>query len=85
MPLIRYVCSNKECLETFKAFVKKASDVKDIEICKKCLSQAKRSLSAPNTSSKISIDNGMQARAVEVDPNIEELRKDWSKPPNRGD
>ena len=35
-----------------------------------CGNEYKKQLSAPSNSSKISIDNGIQAKAVEVDLNI---------------
>jgi len=85
MPLFRYSCTNEKCKASFAIFKKSAKDALPIELCKKCGSESKRILSVPNSSSKISIDNGLQPRAIEVDPNIMELREDWSKPPNRGD
>jgi putative FmdB family regulatory protein len=84
MPLIKYQCTNKECNETFPILYKSGKDTKESVPCKKCGSEAKRLLSAPTSSSKITIDNG-QPRAVEVYSNIIELQEDRIKPPNRGD
>jgi hypothetical protein len=85
MPLIKYLCSNKECNKAFSVYVKKAEEALPIHKCKFCSAEAKRTLSAPTSSSKITVDNGLQPRAIEIDPNIRELREDWTKPPNRGD
>ena len=85
MPLIKYKCSNTDCGKEFTAFKRAASSILNEEKCKFCGSVSKRILSSPNSSSKITIDNGLQAKAVEVDPNIMELREEWSKPRNRGD
>ena len=85
MPLIKYSCQSAPCGALFSVFVKNAKEIKSTENCKVCGNSSKRLLSAPNSSSKISIDNGIQARSVEVDPNIMELREEWTKPPNRGD
>lgn len=85
MPLIKYLCTNESCKKAFSVFKKRAEDALSKISCKFCGTESKRVLSAPNSSSKISIDNGIQPRALEVDPNIMELREDWSKPPDRGD
>lgn len=84
MPLIKYLCTDSNCNNAFAAYKSSAKAIEPLIPCKKCGFPSKRTLSAPTSSSKISIDNG-QARAVEVDPNIMELREDWSKPENRGD
>lgn len=84
MPLVKYNCTNIECNLSFPIFYRSGKDIKDLAPCKKCGKEAKRILSAPTSSSKITIDNG-QARAVEVNSNIVELQEDRIKPPNRGD
>lgn len=86
MPLIKYLCTNDLCgspnakLYGFKSTI-------DIETeCKKCGSKARRVLSSPASSSKIVIDNGLQARSVEVSPNIIEINSERArKPVDRGD
>lgn len=35
----------------------------------------KKQLSAPSSSSKVTVDNGVQARAVEVNPDIVEINE----------
>lgn len=84
MPLIKYLCTDSNCKNSFAVYKNSAKDIDPIHPCKKCGTPAKRVLSAPSSSSKIVIDNG-QAKAVEVDPDIMELREDWSKPTDRGD
>lgn len=39
----------------------------------------KKILSSPSSSSKISVDNGVQARAVEISPDIIETNEERSK------
>lgn len=84
MPLIKYLCSDKECNESFPIFYKSGKGVKDTAPCRKCGKEAKRVLSAPTSSSIMVIDNG-QPKAVEVNTKIIELQEDRIKPPNRGD
>jgi len=84
MPLVRYICSDQNCNTSFPILYRSGKDVKDNVPCKKCGKESKRILSAPTSSSKITIDNG-QPRAVEVNANIIELQEDRIKPPNRGD
>jgi hypothetical protein len=84
MPLVRYTCSDQNCNTSFPILYRSGKDVKDTVPCKNCGKESKRVLSAPTSSSKITIDNG-QPRAVEVNANIIELQEDRIKPPNRGD
>lgn len=85
MPLINYSCP--DCHERFAAMYRKASDVQSKVNCKKCGgSNAARQLSAPSSVSKIVVDNGLQAKAVEIVPEIIESNKEMSKKGyNRGD
>lgn len=46
-----------------------------------CGSEMARTIGAPASTTKMVMDNG-QSRAVEIHPDIMELRKDWSKPRN---
>jgi hypothetical protein len=75
MPLIAYQC---ECGCVDKKFVRAASNAPSSLICKVCAKTMKKLLSAPSSSSKISIDNGFQARAVEITPNIVEINEERS-------
>lgn len=86
MPLIRYQCSDEACGAPTKVlYTSTANGVAPTTPCKVCGKDSKRVFSAPNSVSKITIDNGTQARAVETYPDIMELREDRIKGPNRGD
>jgi hypothetical protein len=62
-----------------------AKDIPPVLECRVCKTESKRKLGSVNQTSKITIDNG-QARAVEVRPDIMDLRHERAyKPPNRGD
>jgi putative FmdB family regulatory protein len=85
MPLINYFCL--DCKARFSSIYRKASDVVSKVDCKKCGgSNAVRQLSAPSSVSKIVVDNGIQAKAVEIIPEVIESNKEMSKKGyNRGD
>jgi len=82
MPLIAYSCP---CNHTVKKFVREARKALPFLVCDKCGLEMKKVLSSPTTSSKITIDNGVQARAVEILPNIVELNKERSNKDYRED
>jgi hypothetical protein len=61
-------------------------DIKEETPCKICGKKARRNLSSPASSSTMKIDNGVQARAVEIDPNIMEINGERAnKLTDRGD
>jgi len=72
MPLIAYLC---ECKNSSKKYYRQVKDVPAFIICDKCEKQMKKCLSSPSSSSKIVVDNGLQARAVEIIPDIVEINK----------
>lgn len=72
MPLIAYSCS---CGYTEKRFMRQAKDAPASFVCPKCNSELKKQLSSPSSSSKIVIDNGVQARSVEIVPDIIEINQ----------
>lgn len=83
MPMIRYAC---KCGHSFTKLVRSGKDAKSESICEKCAGAAKRILSSPASQSKIVVDNGLQARAVEINPDIEQIMYDRArKPHDRGD
>lgn len=86
MPMIRYKCSDDKCGCSFTKLYRKGTDaVAELE-CDKCGSKAKRMLSSPASFSKITVDNGLQARAVEIYPDVEEIMSERArKPYDRGD
>lgn len=75
MPLIHYLC---ECNHSVSKFHRQAKDAPAFFLCVKCGKKAKKMLSAPNSASKIVVDNGLQARAVEINPDIIEINKERS-------
>lgn len=87
MPLIKYKCSKDGCGQEFKKFFKTVLSVPPLSYCPQCGGDSsKRVLSAPSNNSVMTIDNGLTPRAVEVDQNIMEMRKERAyKEPDRGD
>jgi len=73
MPLISYLCI---CGEFFKKYLKSAKESPASITCSKCGLEAKKSFGTTSSSVKITIDNGLMARAIEVDPNITEINDD---------
>lgn len=56
--------------------MRRAIDVPASFLCPKCnTDNLKKQLSSPSSSSKIVVDNGVQARAVEIVPDIIEINK----------
>jgi hypothetical protein len=72
MPLIAYLC---ECKNSKTKYYRQVKDVLVSVVCDKCDKQMKKCLSAPTNSSKVTVDNGFQARAIEVNPDIIEINK----------
>lgn len=82
MPMIAYVCS---CKHLIKKFIRRAADAASSIPCSKCENSMKKTLSIPNSISKIVIDNGSQARQTEIVPNIVELMEERSNKDYRED
>lgn len=76
MPLIAYTC---KCGYSESKFMRQAKDAPASFECPKCGDILKKSLSGPSLSSKVIVDNGFQARAVEVSPDIVELNEQRSE------
>lgn len=83
MPLIAYACPAGHVT---KKMIRQAKDAPAHFPCptKDCSQEAKKQLGAPSSVSKIVMDNGIQARAVEILPNIVEINearanKDYSR------
>lgn len=86
MPMITYLCEKQECGATSSFLYRKSTDAPKHNECKTCGSPCKKTLSKPSSVSKITVDNGLQARAVEMYPDVMEVRADHSKNGyNRGD
>lgn len=75
MPLIHYLCTQQSCGHGVSKFHRQAKDAPAVLSCEVCKHDAKKQLKAPSSVSKIIIDNGFQARAVEVNPEIIEINK----------
>lgn len=65
MPLINFVCNNPECENCIEHFYAKRKDIPTYLDCF-CGGKLERTLGAPSSMSKVSIDNGVQAKAVEI-------------------
>lgn len=76
MPLINYLC---ECGEVQKKYFKSAKEATTTCKCIKCGSEAKKSFGSTSSSHKITIDNGLMARKLEIDPNIQEINDQRSQ------
>lgn len=76
MPLIAYKCN---CGHSEKKYMRQVRDVPASLVCPNCNEQMKKQLSAPSNSSKITIDNGVQGRAVEIQPDIIEINQERAK------
>jgi hypothetical protein len=77
-----YLC---ECKNTVKKFYRSAKDSPAFFTCDKCQKEMKKVLSSPSTMSKIIVDNGVQARAVEIVPNIVQLNQERASKNYKGD
>lgn len=84
MPLIHYIC---EYDHSFSKFYRQAKDAPAYQSCCKpdCDKKSKRQLKAPSSTSKVMMDNGFQARAVEVNPDIVEINEARSNKDYRED
>jgi hypothetical protein len=76
MPIIHYLC---ECKHSTKKFYRKPKEAPDSIDCILCQCKAARQLSAPSSKSTVTVDNGFQARAVEVTPEIIEINEKRSE------
>jgi hypothetical protein len=74
MPLINYACG---CGEIQKKYFQSAKDVPSVLKCK-CGLEAKKAFGATSSSHLITIDNGLQARRLEVRENIMEINDERS-------
>lgn len=76
MPRISYLC--KTCKSVDKKIYKSSIEIKNKIECK-CGGELERQLSSPSQRSKIIVDNGVQAKAVELDREIVEIIEDREK------
>lgn len=73
MPIIRYNC---DCGESVGKFYRAGASAPALILCK-CGKDMKRTLSGPSSDTKISVDNGVQARRVEI--NVESIKDSQNK------
>ena len=84
MPRIPYSCS--ECSKTKKKFYKTSKEIENKLECE-CGGELIRQLSSPSQKSTIVMDNGLQAKAIEINRDIVEIIEDReeSQTKRRGD
>jgi hypothetical protein len=75
MPRILYLCS---CGITTPYYLT-IEKITPFKTCSSCQKEAKRVLSGPASLNKITVDNGVSAKAVEIIPNILELNEERRK------
>jgi len=76
MPLIAYTC---ECKHSKSKLFRRVAEAPATISCDICGKEMKKTLSSPTQSSKITVDNGFQARAVEIVPDIIEINEERSR------
>jgi DNA-directed RNA polymerase subunit RPC12/RpoP len=77
MPRIAYKCS--KCSNSKNRFFSNVKKIEDKIECNLCLGEMVRTLSSPSQRSTMVIDNGVQAKAVEIDTQIVEIIEDRSE------
>lgn len=73
MPQIKYKC---KCGYEKKRFFSTAKKIPDTIECDECGETIARTLSGPTQRSKMVVDNGVQAKATELDKDIVEIIED---------
>jgi hypothetical protein len=84
MPLIHYA---GDCKHSVSKFYRQAKDAPASFSCPAddCYHDLKKQLKAPSSTSTVVVDNGFQARAVEVNPEIIEINEKRSDKDYRED
>lgn len=76
MPMIVFDC---KCGNVKKKFFSNSKKITDNVECDKCKGKMVRQLSPPSQRSKMVVDNGVQAKAVELDREIVDIIEDREK------
>lgn len=77
MPMIDFICNNPDCDNCITKYYKKSGDIPGFLDCGACgTGKLERELGAPATKSTQFIDNGAQARRVEVPSHIVEKEQE---------
>ena len=82
MPLFHYACANEHSV---KKYFRQVAQAPASLVCEVCQSPMKKLLSPPSSTSKIIVDNGFQARQVEINPDIIEINQARSNKDYRED
>lgn len=81
MPLVNYLC--KDCGHKEEKLLRPGKITGSIE-CLKCKGNSIKQMGTPASVSKITVDNGWQAKSVEIMPDILELHQERGKKQDRG-
>lgn len=77
MPMIEFVCNNPDCDNQIDKYYRKANEIPPFLDCGQCgTGKLERGLGSPSTVSTQVVDNGLQARSVEVKKHIVEQETD---------
>ena len=77
MPMIKFKCNNSNCDNEITKFYVKVKDISPFLDCGQCGSgKLERQLGAPSTKSTQIVDNGLQARQVEVPDHVVEQERE---------
>lgn len=77
MPMIEFVCNNPDCDNSIEKYYQKVNQIPPFLDCGQCgTGKLERGLGAPTSESTQIIDNGLQARRVEVRSNVVERERD---------
>jgi hypothetical protein len=80
MPLITYICNNPDCGNKITKSFKAKDKIPGILDCGCCsVGKLERQLGAPSSVTKIRIDNGVNAKPVEIYENIVEMNEEASR------
>ena len=73
---IRFVCNNPDCNNSIRKFFRQSKDIPPFLDCGECgTGKLERQLGAPNSHSTQIIDNGIQARQVEISNSVVEKER----------
>lgn len=77
MPIIEFVCNNPDCDNNIEKYYKDITQIPPFLDCGQCgTGKLERGLGAPSTVSTQIIDNGLQARKVEVKSHVVEQERE---------
>lgn len=75
--LIQYICNNSECENSISKFFKSHNDIAPFLDCGACgTGKLERDYEAPTSKSTIVVDNGSQAKAIELLADVVERERE---------